>query len=83
MKTSKMLDYFQEPIMMIVNEEGHIEQLPYNKLGSYFYDTDYHGCPIVGDLILAVPSDEDILGLENAELIKEKLLNSFDYLIEE
>ena len=24
-KTSKMLDYFQEPIMMIVNEEGHIE----------------------------------------------------------
>lgn len=82
-KTKKMFDYFQEPIMMIVNEEGHIEQLPYNKLGSYFYDTDYHGCPIVGDLILAVPSAEDILGLENAELVKEKLLNSFDYLIEE
>lgn len=82
-KTKKMFDYFQEPIMMIVNEEGRIEQLPYNKLGSYFYDTDYHECPIVGDLILAVPSDEDILGLENAELVKEKLLNSFDYLIEE
>lgn len=81
-KTKKMLDFFGEELMMIVNEEGHIEQLPFNELGSYFYDTDYHGCPIVGDFILAVPSGENIIGFENAEAIKEKLLDSFDFLKE-
>ena len=79
-KTQKMWDYFKRPMMFLADEEGHLKKLPLNQLGSYFYDTERHGWPIVGDIILAVPDGEYILGLEDAEAMKIQLLNDFEFL---
>ena len=82
-KTQKMWDYFKRPMMFLADEEGHLKKLPLNQLGSYFYNTERHGWPIVGDIILAVPDGEYILGLEDAEAMKIQLLNDFEFLEEE
>ena len=37
----------------------------------------------MGDIILAVPDGEYILGLEDAEAMKTQLLNDFEFLEEE
>ena len=79
-KTQKMWDYFKRPMMFLADEERHLKKLPLNQLGSYFYDTERHGWPIVGDIILAVPDGEYILGLEDAEAMKIQLLNDFEFL---
>ena len=39
------------PFCMVVNENGLGEQLPLNKVGSYFYQTYIHGWPIVGTAV--------------------------------
>lgn len=82
-KTQKMFDYFKCPMMFLADEEGHLKKLPLNQLGSYFYDTERHGWPIAGDIILAVPDGEYILGLDDAEAMKAQLLKCFDFLQEE
>lgn len=82
-KTQKMYDYFKQPMMFLADEEGLLKQLPLNQLGSNFYDTERHGWPIVGDIILAVPDGEYILGLDDAEAMKTQLMNDFDFLEEE
>lgn len=81
-KTRKMWDYFKHPIMLICDEEGHCKGLPINRFGSWLYDTEKHGWPIAGDIILAVPYGPEILGLENAAQIYVKLLDDFAYLEE-
>lgn len=48
-RTQKLLDYFKTKVVMIVDEEGLVKNLPMNPMGCYFYDTDKHGNPIVGD----------------------------------
>ena len=82
-KTQKMYDYFKQPMTFLADEEGQLKRLPLNQLGSYFYDTERHGWPIAGDIILAVPDGEYILGLEDVEAMKIQLLNDFDFLEEE
>lgn len=52
-RTQKLLDYFKTKVVMIVDEEGLVKNLPVNPMGCYFYDTNKHGNPIVGDVILA------------------------------
>lgn len=81
-KTQKMWDYFKRPMMFLADEEGHLKQLPLNQLGSYFYDTERHGCPIAGDIILAVPFGEYIIGIDDVEVLKLKLLKDFKFLKE-
>ena len=70
-KTQRMFDYFGKPVMMLVDEEGILKQLPLNRTGSRFY-----GYPIVGDFILAVPVHEDIVAPDAEELAewKERLI---------
>ena len=70
-KTQRMFDYFGKPVMMLVDEEGILKQLPLNRTGSRFY-----GYPIVGDFILAVPTYEDIVAPDETDLIewKERLM---------
>lgn len=82
-KTQKMFDYFKQPMIFMADEEGHVKRLPLNQLGSHFYGTERHGWPIAGDIILAVPYGEYILGLDDAEAIKRQLLKDFDFLKEE
>ena len=65
------------PYMMLVNEEGLLRDLPFNVVGSFFYQTHIHGQPIVGNIILMKDGyrdgERDIVGLEEDEA--EKLLD--------
>ena len=81
-KTHKMWDYFKRPMIFLADEEGHLKKLPLNQLGSYFYDTERHGWPIAGDIILAVPFGEYIIGIDDVEVLKLKLLKDFKFLKE-
>lgn len=59
------------PYCMIVNEEGLLRDLPENRMGSYLYGAQFHGSPIVGDIVILkegfTTSGPDILPLEDAE----------------
>lgn len=63
----------KRPYCMVVNEEGMILGLPINSFGSFLYGTDYHGNPILGDIVLlkeGIDSDGecDILGLNGQDI---------------
>ena len=63
----------ERPYCMIVNEEGTLLNLPRNFFGSFLYGTDYHGNPILGDIVLlkeGINSDGelDILGLDDQDI---------------
>lgn len=66
-----------DPLVMIVNEEGLILELPINQLGCLLYGTHNHGQPIVGNIVVMqtgyVNGEPDIIGLDDnqaAELAK-------------
>lgn len=81
--TQKMKEYFKEPMLMLVDEDGYYKQLTWNKLGCFFYATAFHGYPILGDIIFCVPVGEDWTAPADAEALKEKLMKDFDFLEEE
>ena len=63
----------ERPYCMIVNEEGTLINLPRNSFGSFLYGTDYHGNPILGDIVVlkeGINSDGeiDILGLDDQDI---------------
>ena len=39
------------PYVMVVDESGLYHDLKINVVGSYLYQMDVHGCPIVGDIL--------------------------------
>jgi hypothetical protein len=57
--------------IMIVNEEGLIIGLSENAIGSYLYETDKHGSPIVGNIIFLKNGmfcgEPDVVGLSDEE----------------
>lgn len=81
-KALKLWDYFKAPVVMIVDEEGVIKDLPVNTIGCYFYNISRHGCLIVGDMILGLLVGPDITGLgdRDAEQWMEKMLKDFPEL---
>lgn len=63
----------KRPYCMIVNEEGVLLNLPINSFGSFLYGMDYHGNPILGNIVLlteGINSDgePDILGLNEQDI---------------
>lgn len=62
----------QEPYCMLIDEEGILKDLPVNLVGSYFYEFDKHGCPIVGDIYIAKDGyfggEPDIVGLDENDI---------------
>lgn len=63
----------KRPYCMIVNDEGVLLNLPINSFGSFLYGMDYHGNPILGDIVLlkeGINSDgeRDILGLDEQDI---------------
>lgn len=63
----------KRPYCMIANEEGLLLNLPINSFGSFLYGMDYHGNPILGDIVLlkeGINSDgePDILGLNGQDI---------------
>lgn len=76
--TQLMADYFKDPsVIMLVDEEGLVKELPMNAVGSALYGTSQHGCPIVGDLIFARVDGEDIVAPDDSEALKDRLLHTF------
>lgn len=75
-----MNEYFEQSVLMLVDEEGLIKGLPVNQLGCIFYGTPEHGHPIVGDVILAVIQWEDIVEVSEPEKLMDRLLEDFDFL---
>ena len=78
-KTQKLWDYFKAPVLMLVDEEGLLKDLPLNFFGSIMYGTLVHGCPIVGDLILVLEVGEQWtgLGVVDSEQWKQKILRDY------
>ena len=76
----------RHPYCMIVNEEGRLLDLPLNYVGSYFYGTDQHGEPIVGNIVIMKDGyrggEPDIVGLNDveAEQIKDVIIDLIDPL---
>lgn len=64
------------PLCMIVNEEGRLLDLPLNHIGSFFYGTDQHGEPIVGNIVVMKDGyrngEPDIVGLDDSEVEQVK-----------
>lgn len=83
-KTMKLYDFFGTEMLFIVDESGLLRNLPVNQVGCYFYGTwEYHGCPIVGDIVFGVPDCEDLRAPEDIDGMKKKLLEAFPFLSEE
>ena len=71
--TQLMEDYFKDPsLIMLVDEEGRIKELPVNPVGCALY----RGI-IAGDLIFARIAGEDIVAPDDAEGLKDRLLHTF------
>lgn len=79
-KTQRMLDLFQDSIVMIVDESGHIKGRPDNMVASILYGVDIHGYAIAGDVIFAVRRGPDDLTPENPGLLKFFLKDHFPML---
>ena len=71
------------PLCMIVNKDGRILGLPVNYIGSFFYGTDQHGEPIVGNIVIMKDGyrngEPDIVGLDDSEV--EQVKNTISTLI--
>ena len=73
----------QPPYCMIVNEEGLLKKLPLNRAGSLLYGTQFHGSPIVGDIVIMAegwtPEGWVIIGIpeERAEKVVQEFIKSF------
>lgn len=81
-KTQRMIDLFQDSIVMIVDESGKVNNRPDNQVASILYGVDLHGCTIAGDVIFAVRRGPDDLPPENPELLKFFLKDHFPMLRE-
>lgn len=71
------------PFTMIVNEEGLMQDLPLNLVGSYLYEAHKHGHPIVGNIVIMAegmtPSGYDITGLPDDAI--ESLKNQISQIL--
>lgn len=65
------------PYLMIVNEEGLLQELALNGIGSVLYGTPVHGQPIVGNVVIMkdgfVNGEPDAVGVEIEEIRKTLL----------
>lgn len=60
-------------LVMVVNEEGLLRNLPLNVFGSILYGFRIHGNPIVGDIVF-MKEDYTIDGLDFVELTDSDIL---------
>ena len=82
-KTQKMFDYFGRPVLMLVDEDEYEKQLSGNAVGSFMYDFEKYGLPILGDIIFAQPAGmygEDMEGIGEPEETMQMLMQRFSFL---
>lgn len=69
-------------VSMLVDEDGIGKDLPINHVGSYLYETDFHGFPIVGNILIIGEKYEedgiDFCGISHDQF--ELLFPKFDEL---
>lgn len=82
-KTQRLFDFFGGPVLFCVDEEGLLKDLALNWVGSFFYGTESHGHPIVGDIVFGIPIYDTIEAPKDVEGMKHKLLEMFEFLEEE
>lgn len=74
-----------DPLVMVVNEEGLIQELPMNMLGSLLYGTHMHGSPIAGNIVVMKTGwtceGPDIVSLSDQEC--SQLMESFAGFLKE
>ena len=58
-----------ECVSMLIDEEGRLKPNRANLIGSYLYEYDKHGCPILGN-ILFIGERWEIVVLISAGLVK-------------
>jgi hypothetical protein len=62
------------PYVMLIDDEGLLKERPINQAGSFLYETDKHGSPIVGDIIICregwTNDGMDLMGLEQGDMKK-------------
>ena len=80
--TKTLFETFKMPMILLVDEDGRMKQKEVNRLGSYFYDADRHGWPILGDVVFAIAAGEDIEAPDDAEALMVFLKMNFSYLEE-
>ncbi len=56
------------PYIVLVDEEGLIKQKDINPIASYLYQSDVHGSPIVGKVLVAKIRYEVVRGLEPEDI---------------
>lgn len=71
------------PFVMIVNDEGLMQNLPLNLAGSYLYEAHKHGNPVVGNIVIMMegmtPNGYDITGLPDDAI--ESLKNQISKIL--
>lgn len=82
MKTQRMMNLFQDSIVMIVDESGKVNNRPDNSVASFLYGVDQHGHTIAGDVIFGVRRGTNDLPPENPELLKFFPKDHFPMLLE-
>mgnify|MGYP002710973413 CR=1 FL=1 len=82
-KTKRMFELFQEPVLMLVDESGLLKGLDINRAASVLYGFAQHGQPIVGNVIFGQIRGEDIVPPKNVEKVKSILMDHFWFLEEE
>lgn len=81
-KTQRMYDLFKDCVVMIVDESGHIKNRPDNLAASYLYGADIHGYTIAGDVLFGIQKGPEILPPDDAEAIKNIMMQQFPCLSE-
>lgn len=81
-KTQRMYDLFKDYVVMIVDESGLIKNRPDNPAASYLYGADIHGCTIAGDVLFGIQRGPEILPPDDAEAMKNFLMQQFRGLSE-
>ena len=80
--TGAMHEYFKTSVLMLVDEEGLIKNLPINVVASHFYGYQIHGHVIAGDAIFAISLGENMTGFgeRDSEQWTDKMLRDFPVL---
>ncbi len=62
----------ERPYCLVVNGEGGMLDLPENKVGCYFYESEEHGYPIFGDILIMkdkwTSGGVDITGMDEEDI---------------
>ena len=78
-----MREYFEQPVVMLVDDDGLQKKLPMNPVASLFYDSVATGNYIVGDVLLAVQTGEDIVAPSQEDLDWWKMMLIRDFYLQE